>query len=286
MPTLRRKVAAWRTRPDSARAEFQIAIAVPIVSGTLALAFGLVARAVPAGSAASFLAEWLRTINLYVAIFNLLPGFPLDGGRIFRALLWARSGDLYKATRLAAGTGQMIAYVFIGIGAWAALAGGALAGGLWLAFIGWFLRMASGAAVRQMTLDVALRGLRAADVMTADLARIGSEVPVARFARELVMRGRRWALVEDAGAVVGLVTLSDVKRADPDTWDTVPVGRVATPVDHLITAAPETPVRELLRSMGTRDMNQIPIVEAGRIVGAVTRETLVHAIELRQPSAD
>jgi CBS domain-containing protein len=200
---------------------------------------------------------------------------------VLRAVLWARGGDSIRATRLAASAGQVIAYGFIGLGAVTVLALGDL-GGLWLAFVGWFLLSASGATMRQAGIERSLRGLLARDVLSPDVARIEAAASVGRFARELVMRGRRWALVqEDSGRVLGIVSLSDVKRVAPDAWDATPVREVATPTQKLLTATSDTPVRELLAIMGSRDVNQIPIVDGGRLVGAVTRETLVHAIEMR-----
>lgn len=281
-------VAMMERDPDDARAEFEIAIAGPIVSAALALVCMLGMRILPEESAGGFVAWWLFRINLAVALFNLLPGFPLDGGRVLRAVLWARTGDSRRATRIAAGAGQALAYGFIAMGALQALdprwLGVGRADGLWLAFIGWFLLSASGAAIRQVDLDASLEGLRARDLLAPIPARISGAEPVATFARELVMRGRRWALVEDAGRLVGLITLSDVQRLDPDQWESTPIVRVATPADQMLTVAPETPVRDILVAMGTRDVNQIPIVENDQVLGAVTRETLVHALELRRLS--
>ncbi len=283
-------VAMMEREPDDARAEFEIAIAGPIVSAALALLMLLVLRAVSADSAGGFVAGWLYRINLAVALFNLLPGFPLDGGRVLRAFLWARSGDAARATRTAAGVGQALAYGFILLGALQALdprwLGAGRADGIWLAFVGWFLLSAAGGALRQVEVDASLEGLCARDILAPIPARIAASSTVATFARDLVMRGRRWALVEEPGHVVGLVTLSDVQRLDPDHWETTPVGRVATPRDRMLVAAPETPARELLVAMGTKDVNQIPVVDGtGQVIGAVTRETLVHALELRRSLA-
>jgi Zn-dependent protease len=281
-------VALMERDPDDARAEFEIAIAGPIVSALLALVFSLAERAVPEDSGPHFVAGWLVRINLAVALFNLLPGFPLDGGRVLRAFLWARTGDAERATRIAAGVGQTFAYAFILGGGLQVLQPGLFglgrADGLWIAFIGWFLLAASGAAIRQLAIDAVLRGLRARDIMAPVPARIDASATVATFARELVMRGRRWALVDRAGRLVGLVSLTDVRRVDPDRWETTPVGEIATPREQLLMAAPDAPVRDVLLAMGSRDVNQVPVVSGEEVVGAVTRETLVHAIELRQRS--
>lgn len=273
-------VAVMERDPESPRAEFEIAIAGPLVSALLALVFALSARGSAPESAWASLTDWLVRINLGVAVFNLLPGFPLDGGRVLRALLWARSGDAARATRTAAIAGQWLAYGFIAFGAMGVL-GGDL-GGLWIAFIGWFLLSASGASIEQAALDASLRGLRARDVMNADVARISRAASVGQFARELVMRGRRWALVEDGGVPFGLVSLSDVKRVAAEDWEGTPVGSIATPIAAVVTAAPDAAVRDVLHTMAIRGVNQIPIRDGERILGAVTRETLVQAIELRR----
>ena len=277
-------VAMLEREPDSARAELQIAIAGPIVSALLALLFGGLAAIAPDDSLPASTLGWLSLINAGVAVFNLLPGFPLDGGRILRAFLWWRSGDLDRATRFAANVGQWIAYAFIAWGALRAVGGDV--GGLWTAFIGWFLLSAARATVRQATVDTSLRGLRARDLMSPDVARIPASASVGRFARDLVMRGRRWALVERDGTPVGLISLTDVRRLTPEEWDGTVVGQVATPMAKVLTATLDSPARELLRAMATRQVNQIPIEENGKILGAVTREALVQAIEMPAASRD
>lgn len=274
-------IAVMEKEPPTPRAEFEIAVAGPVTSAMLALVFTWIAGAAGAHTPAGSMLGWLSWINFILAAFNLLPGFPLDGGRILRALLWARSGNFQRATRVAANVGQWIAYAFIGLGAAQVLFYGNLVGGLWQAFIGWFLLSASGATVRQVAIENSLSGLVARDVMNPDVPRVHAGISVGSFARDLVMRGRRWALVEEAGRTSGLITLSDVKKVNPDEWETTPVGRVATPIADVVTATPTQPVREVLTAIGTKNVNQIPVVEGGEVLGAVTRDTLVRAIELR-----
>jgi len=273
-------LAAIERDPETPRAELEIAIAGPIVSALLGLVFVVAARSLPEGSAAASMAGWLTAINLGVALFNLLPGFPLDGGRVLRAFLWARSGSPTAATRTAARVGQWIAYGFIGIGALQVL-GGDL-GGLWLAFIGWFLVSASGSSIQQAAIGDALAGLCARDVLFQDVPRIGAGASVGEFARQFAMRGRRWALVEDAGTPLGLVSLSDVKQVPFDAWDATPVRSIATPMAKVETVAPESPVLDVLRAMAQRDVNQIPVRDGDRILGAISRDALVQLIDLRR----
>ena len=274
-------VAAIEQNPPTPRAEFEIAIAGPIASGLLALGFSGLAGVFAAGSADGLMFAWLGRINLSVAVFNLLPGLPLDGGRVLRAWLWARQGDATRATRLAARVGQLLAYGLIGLGAAAALSGGNPIGGLWLAFIGWFLLTASAASARQAEIDATLEGLRARDLLTREITWLDGSASVGSFARDLVMRGRRWALVGAPGIATGIVTISDVKRVPAHEWDRTPVASIATPIEQVATSPPEASVREILQQMGRMEVNQIPIVEGARIVGAVTREAVVHAIQVR-----
>jgi Zn-dependent protease len=274
-------VAAIDRDPPTPRAELEIAIAGPITSALLALAFTLFARTLATGGADALMFGWLARINLSVAIFNLLPGLPLDGGRVLRAWLWARKGDPHQATRLAARVGQTLAYGLIGLGAAVALSGGNAMGGLWLAFIGWFLLTASASSARQAEIEASLEGLRARDLSSSDLLWIDPAATVGSFTRDVVMRGRRWALIGAAGAASGLVTISDVKRIPPQDWERTPVASIATPIARVSTSALDTSVRELLQLMASLEVNQIPVVEAGRIVGAVTREAVLHAIQVR-----
>jgi CBS domain-containing protein len=175
----------------------------------------------------------------------------------------------------------MLAYGLIGLGVVGAIWGGSAVGGLWLAFIGWFLLTASAASARQAAIDASLEGLRARDLLTREIAWLDGSASVGTFARDLAMRGKRWALVGSPGIATGIVTISDVKRVPSPEWESTPVIRIATPMEQVLTSTPDASVRQVLQMMGSREVNQIPIVEGARIVGAVTREAVVHAIQVR-----
>jgi Zn-dependent protease len=273
---------AWMERePDAPGAELQIALAGPAVNFVLFGVFGAVAGAFEPGSPGQAIFQWLAVLNLGVALFNLLPGFPLDGGRVLRAILWARGRKPAQATRLAARIGQGIAYGLIGLGIVVAFAD--LVSGLWLAFIGWFILTASVAHRRQASFEISLRGLVARDVMTPRVPTVTAGLPVARFAQGHLMGGDRWAIVLDAGQPVGLISRTDLKRLPPERWETTGVGEIATPIDQVVMAGPELPVAEVLRLLTERHANQIPVSDGARIVGAVTRQNLLQAIEVQAP---
>jgi len=273
---------AWMERePETPRAELEIALAGPAVNFVLFGVFGGLGGRFDAGSPGLAVFQWLAALNLGVALFNLLPGFPLDGGRVLRAILWARGRRPVQATRLAARIGQWIAYGLVGLGALVAWAD--LVSGIWLAFIGWFILTASLAHRRRAALEISLRGLRARDVMTPSVPTVDSATTVASFARDHLLRGDPWAIVLSAGEPRGLVSHGDAKRLPRDRWKATAVSEIATPMEQLVLASPEAPAAEVLQLLSRPHAGPIPIVEGTRILGAVTLQNLLQAIEVRVP---
>jgi Zn-dependent protease len=205
-------VAQIGREPDRPMTEFQIAIAGPLASALLAVGFGAVEYlAGDQFERLSALVGWLSSINLMLAAFNLVPGFPLDGGRIFRAVLWHMTGSLTKATRIAAGTGQGIGYAIIFLGIWTGFTGNWFSG-LWLAFIGWFLMNAAQENVVQVSIRSALSGLRVEDVMSRDCPAVSGRISLAELVWDHVLRtGQRCFTVTDGTRLDGLVTLHQIK---------------------------------------------------------------------------
>lgn len=274
-------LAFMEREPDTPRAELEIAVAGPAVNFLLFAVFFGLAGFFDAGEPGRAVFQWLAVLNLGVALFNLLPGFPLDGGRVLRALLWARGRKPAQATRFAARIGQIIAYGLVGLGlvvAWADLVSG-----LWLAFIGWFILTASVAHRRQAAFEISLRGLAARDVMTDRVPTVPSTLSVARFAREHLLRGDRWAIVLSGDTPRGLISRTDVKRLPTENWESTRVVEIVTPMEKVVMATPDLPVSEVLRLLTEKQANQVPIVDGGRIVGAVTLQNLLQAIEVRAP---
>jgi len=275
---------AWMEREaDRPRAELELALAGPAVNLALFALFAALAGRFDPTEPGLAIFQWLAALNLGVALFNLLPGFPLDGGRVLRAVLWARGRRPAQATRHAARIGQIIAYALIALGIVVALAD--VVGGLWLAFIGWFVLMGSAAHRRQAALEISLGGLTARDVMTDRVPTVEAGLSVGRFARDHLLRGDRWAIVLDGDLPRGLVSRTDVKRLAPELWDATRVEEIATPMAEVVVASPDQPVAELLRLLGERRANQLPIVEDGHLRGSVTLQDLLKALEVRTPGA-
>jgi len=268
--------------PDRPSTEFQIAIAGPIASFLLALGFGVVAGL--AGEQAlhlAALAEWLATINFIIAMFNLVPGFPLDGGRIFRAVLWAVTDSFTKATRIASRSGQFVGYGLI-MGGTAIAFTGNWVNGLWIAFIGWFLLDAAQQSGLQVVMRSALSGLVAQDVMTRDCATVSGRVSLAELVEDHILKtGQRCYVVSDNGRLDGLITLHQVKTIPRDRWEHTTLSSAMTPLAQLRVVAPETPILTILEVMEAGDVNQVPVVTGNRLLGMISRDHVLGVLYAR-----
>jgi Zn-dependent protease len=276
--------------PERALEEFNIAVAGPLSSLLLAGGFWLVARQAGSNAILSTLAGSLAWINFSLAMFNLIPGFPLDGGHIFRAAVWGVNKDFARATRAAARSGQVIAYGMIALGAAAAITPyfprvGGPVGGLWLAFIGWFILSAAKQSQAQVEARGALEGLRAADIMTPELHTVGREISLEDYAREMVRSGLRAHLVVAGNELVGLVTAEALNTVPQQDWDVTSVQAVMLPKNKLLWAAPEEPALSLLDRMRTIGMQQMPVIAGGNVVGIVTRDSILRVLQSRQSAS-
>lgn len=269
--------------PDKAGQEFQIAIAGPLSSYLLAAVFYGLKIAVPHNEMLGALAGWLALINFSLATFNLVPGFPLDGGRVLRAAAWGITGDFTKATRIASRAGQVIAYVMIALGVWKGF-NGDWVGGIWMAFIGWFLLSAAQETYGQVAMRQALSGLRAADVMSLDLPTVPRDISLEDYGQEVLRTGRRCHLVVTQGALSGLMTVHLLNKFPRDEWDSNSVQAAMLPLARMSWAAPDEPVLRILDRMRAEDVNQMPVLmkdPSPHVVGMVTRENILHVIQTR-----
>jgi Zn-dependent protease/predicted transcriptional regulator len=278
-------VARIARDPSRAIEEFNIAVAGPISSYMLAGGFWLVARGAGSNAILAALAGSLAWINFSLATFNLVPGFPLDGGRIFRAIVWGVTKNFSRSTRIAARAGQVVAYGMIAAGIATAVANyaplGGTISGMWLAFIGWFILNAARQTNAQADARGALEGLRVADIMTPELPTIGREISLEDYAREMMRTGRRAHLVVAHEQLVGLMTAEALHSIPQQDWDVTSVQAVMLPKDKLHWAAPEEPALSLLDRMRTIGMQQMPVITGGSVVGIVTRDSILRVLQAR-----
>jgi predicted transcriptional regulator len=223
----------------------------------------------------------LSSLNLMLAMFNLIPGFPLDGGRILRATIWRLTGDENRATRIASRAGQGVALGLFGLGLWEFLGAGSLSG-LWLGLLGWFLLDAATASYVQAELLTGFRGMRVSDLMSNDCMTVPGDLSLKRFADEYVLKtGRRCYAVEDRGRTIGLIMSADLAKVEKSRWTDIPVMHVAHPLGEVRSVSPDTPVAEALQTMGQEDLNQLAVVEAGRMEGMLSRGHILRALQTR-----
>jgi Zn-dependent protease/predicted transcriptional regulator len=280
-------VAQIEKEATDARTEFWMGIVGPITSlliGVIclgiALATGWKPPAFPSKPLPAML-MWLGYINVALAVFNMIPGFPLDGGRVLRAIIWWINGDSNQATKIAARVGQLVAFGFIVLGIWRFF-GGAGIGGLWVAFIGWFLLVASRESYAQVAVTEGLRDVRVADVMSRDYPTVDTHSNLKTFVEEhLVRAGRRCFVVTFNGHVEGIITPKEVSGVERQRWPYTTVAEVMRPLDQIRTVAPDTLVTKALEVMGREDLNQLPVVEGDDIKGFISRGHILQLLQTR-----
>jgi Zn-dependent protease/CBS domain-containing protein len=267
----------------SPREEALIALAGPATSIVLGAAFVGLGTVIEQPQVAA-LVGWLGVVNLVLGAFNLIPGFPMDGGRVLRALLWRLRGDRLVATRNAALVGRMLAYVLIALGVLWALSPGGLFAGIWLALIGWFLSNAAEATVAQAGVERSLSGVRVRDAMDPDPPSVSPNESVADLVSERMLRGedRSFLVRHDDGGLAGIVTLGDVRRLPREDWPSARVTDIMTRFNDLAVIGPDAPLADALRIVQERDVGLLPVMAEGREpIGVVTRRGILRLIEAR-----
>ena len=275
-------VSQLEEEPQTAATEFIMALVGPLTSIILGACFGTVGLAASrVNEPLAALGTYLGGINIVLGIFNLIPGFPLDGGRVLRSILWQATGNLQRATRWASLVGQGVAYLFILAGVWRIFTGDWV-GGLWIAFIGWFLDNAASSSYRQLTLRNLLVGHKVGEVMSRECLEVSPDTTLASIVNEHVMpKGARCFPVVEGGVVRGLVTLHNIKGVSQDRWASTTVREVMTPVDGLKKAGPNEELWAALQHMTEEGVNQLPVMDDGHLLGMLARDNIVSFIKVR-----
>jgi Zn-dependent protease/CBS domain-containing protein len=263
--------------------EFLVAIVGPLTSFVLAGISYIVLILVPEVRV-ELVAGYLLFINLILGLFNLVPGFPLDGGRVLRAILWTVTGNLRRATEWAATVGKLVAYVMFGVGILFFFAVPPnVIGGLWLAAIAWFLHNAASSSVQQLVFETRLRRVRVGDIVRRDDATVPPETTVAEVVDEyLLPRNRRAMPVARDGELVGMVTVSDITKVPAAERPRVMVGQVMGGRDRLFTVAADARVQDAVELLAEHEFEQLPVMDGDRFVGMVTRADVMRQLQLRE----
>lgn len=282
-------VAGLAREPDDPQTELLVALAGPVTSLLLAgicLAIFAVSSSTPTQVQAVL--HYLAFINVILVAFNMIPAFPMDGGRVFRAITWWITGNRRRATRIASIIGRGIGYLFILAGLAVALFGGDVFGGIYLAFIGWFLTSAANASTGQVMVEQVLRGVDVRDVMDGPPPLVSPFMSVGNLIDFHVL-GQSQRAVPVAGpddTLGGLITLADVRDIPREEWTVVPLGRIMRPVAQLATVTPADDLADALRIMAERGYHQLPVMNDGHMVGMLNREHVLQYLHIRSRLQD
>lgn len=274
-------VSHLASEPKRPKDDLAIALVGPLASALLgALFLGLAPLASPVPVARS-VATWLGTINLALAAFNLLPGFPLDGGRVLKGLLWILTGDPAKAFRLAIEAGRFVAYGLILAGAFLVFQLGWTFDGLWLGFLGWYLLSGAQTSRQQLTLRGILQQHLVRDVLHPPEAVVRPDESLSDAVEAWVLRrGHRTILVSEGARLLGLLTLHEIKAVPQDEWSARTVGQVMIPAGLLEIAVPEQNLLQAFQRMNERRVNQLPVVCNGDLIGLLSREDVLRVMAI------
>lgn len=295
-------IANIEREPPSPKAEVLMAIVGPITSFVLGVAFVLMAawfsnrawmtaedsmQAISNLGPIATLLAWVGPINILLAIFNMIPGFPLDGGRVLRGILWWRMGSLIQATHIAAIVGQVLAWLLILTGIAMAFGiavpvfGRGFVGGLWLVLIGWFLSSAARASYQQVLIERLLEDIRVRDLMWSHPQTVSPEMTVQNLVDRYMMRSdqRAFPVIEDE-RFIGLICLEDVRKLSRGLWAQKRITEIMTQAGDLETVAPDDDAIEAVRRLSRHDIAQVPVLDRGRLVGLFRRQDFMRWIEL------
>jgi Zn-dependent protease len=274
-------VAQINEEPKQPLKEFSMALVGPLSSLAIALIF-LVLSLLLKGISAPFQASafYLAIINIGLAFFNLLPGFPMDGGRILRSIIWKITGNLKKSTRIASQVGQGFAFFLIFIGILNILR--ANLSGLWLILIGWFLHSAAVRGYSEVMVKSLLEGMKAEDLMTKEFGTVPSDLLIQSLVDDYILKKReRVFLVTDNGDLKGIVCLEDVKATPREKWAKSTVGEIMTPRERLEAVSVDADGSKVLSSLTTKDIHQVPVMKGQKLAGIICRSDILRFIQLR-----
>jgi len=263
--------------------ELVIAAVGPLSSIALAGFFWAIAAAFGQETIGGFAAGYLGWINLALGVFNLVPGFPLDGGRVLRSLVWWRSGDLVRATRIAARGGQLVGYGLIGIGIFEIVFLGDLVGGLWMVAIGWFLAQAAQGSFLQLQMRRVLAEVPASRIASNGIIEIPGDISIQEAVDEYFLKHDFNAFpVRDGAETIGLLTLNAVRALPRDEWSSKTARSEAEPLEDSCTVSPADPLNEVVEKLMSGDLRRLVVIDAGHVTGIITPRDLSRWLQRSQ----
>ncbi len=271
-------VAQMKGEPPNPESEFKIALAGPVISFMLAFIF-LLSFLFSHNIIIKALFQYLAQLNFILGVFNLIPGFPMDGGRVVRAYIWKKKGDFFNATRKASNYGQKIAFFFIVLGLFLVFI--AVPSGLWLMVIGWFLYSAAQSSYQQASLQETLSGISVKDIMVRDIVSLPPDISLDIAVNLYFLRyGFGGFPVIEGDKLYGFVTLKEVRDISRDKWQYVKVSQVCKPLDKKLEVSEKDSAMHALELMINEDAGRLIVREGERIVGLITRNGIAQYVQI------
>lgn len=274
-------VSSLTSEPARPATEFLVALVGPLTSlaiGGLAL---LAAAVLPLPTGVGAMLDYLGLINGLLGLFNLIPGFPLDGGRVLRSLVWQATGNLVRSTRIAAWGGRIVAFLFLLWGLFRVF-NGDLIGGIWIAAIGWFLETAASGSVHQLAVDRAMQGIRVRDVFRPGAMAVRPDESVGDAIRWTLLPYNLQTVPVADSRVLGILSADAVGRVPQELRDRTPVSQVMTRPEHLVTVGPNDALSDAFGRLSEANAEEALVIEDGRLVGLLTRADVMRALRIRE----
>ncbi len=277
-------MAQIEKEPETAKGEFIMAVAGPAASFVLAIFFGIIWFFSRSIGPISESARYLAIINIVLGVFNMLPGYPLDGGRVLRSIVWKVTGNLKRATFVASTAGRIIGFLLIGGGIVYFFFGNFL-NGVWLAFIGWFLQTSARTGYSQVKFQAAVKGIKVKDVMNEDIIEVDKDITLKRLVDEYFMKYRfgRFPVVEDMRSkiFIGIISLHDIKVIPREKWPRVKAGDIVKRVSEEEKVNMSTEISEAIKQMGNNNLGHLVIISGKKISGIITKSDVMKYIKLK-----
>ena len=277
-------MAQIEKEPETPMSEFVMAIAGPAASFVLAIIFGMIWLLTGQYEIIREPFRYLTIINIILGIFNMLPGFPLDGGRVLRSIIWKVTDNLRRATYIASTTGRVIGFLIIAVGIFFFFTGNFL-NGVWFAFIGWFLQSSAHMGYRQLVFEATIKGIKVRDVMNDDMVMVEKNIDLQKLIDEYFMKYRfgRFPVVEDfrSEKFIGIISLHDIKSIEREKWPVVRVGDIVKTVTENEKVNMSMEISDAIKKMGRSDLGHLVIMSGNKIKGIITKSDVMRFIKLR-----
>lgn len=277
-------MAQIEKEPDTPQSEFIIAIAGPAASFFLAAVFGIIWTFAKNIGVIGEPVKYLALINIMLGVFNLLPGYPLDGGRVLRSIVWKISGSLKRATFVASTAGRVIGFMIVAVGIFFFFAGNLL-NGVWLVFIGWFLQTSSQMSYRQLIFETSIKGIKIKDIVNENVTSVPGDIIIEDLVNDYFMKYRygRFPVVEDfeSEKIIGVISLHDIKSAPREKWKSTKVGDIVKSVSENEKVNMNTEVSDAIKRMSKDNLSHLVVVSGNKLIGMITKSDVMKFIKLR-----